>query len=517
MKIVTLILLWLLSLGALAVALALFASSYFAQGQSVAAFARTEWIWFSVILVAGGLCALVFALAANPVSSQVIGPFKSNRARWTTSIGAIVGGAAALGGIFLVGQHALNTSSKNRAEVEELARQTAERLLMEEEAANYISVLPATVWTGADTLERLFMSRSPIAPPGDGSMSEDAVLNMMFGETTSLCLPVPWVGGVDESGTEAGAKIGRLQQAVEASEDPKVRLAFSEALRLCDRMNVADPERSATIMRELAGAGDPLAQALMGQRLRDGIGVEANPAEAVRLFNLSADAGNPLGQLLLGGAHRDGIGGLAPSADEAARLFSAAAEQGQVDALLLLADAHASGNGAARDLDESARLYLQACASLGQSSCETLSDQLYDGDGRTKNPVALRAISQKLCDDDAGLFAAHCHDAGLMQTDGEGGPRDLPKARQSYTLGCENGFAGSCTNLALMLQDGSGGPVDYAKSRSLLEAGCQNARGIDCHNIGVTYEHGFGVTVNRDRASEYYRKACELGYDSACD
>ena len=514
MKIVTLILLWLLSLGALAVALALFASSYFAQGQSVAGIARTEWIWFSVVLVAGGFCALVFALAANPVSSQVIGPLKSNRARWTTSIGAIVGGAAALGGIFLVGQHALNTSSKNRAEIEELARQTMERLLLEEKAANYIAALPATVWTGADTFERLLMSRSPIDPPGDGSMSEAEVVNMMIGDSTVLCAPVPWFG-VDPE-TEHGAEIDLLRKAVEASEDPKARLAYAEALRLCDRMNIPDPERSATIMRELADTGDPLAQALMGQRLRDGIGVQANPTEAVRLFKLSADAGNPLGQLLLGGAHRDGIGGLAPSADEAAGLFNAAAGMGQVDAQLWLADAHASGNGAERDLGESARLYLQACASLDKYSCETLSDQLYDGKGRTKNPVALRALSLKLCDDDAGLFAAHCHQAGLMMEDGEGGPRDLPGARASYGKGCQQEDTGTCTNLARLLMNGLGGPPDYPEARRLMEKSCDASDGIACNNLAVMYQDGLGVTPSEERKNEYLRRACDLDYKQAC-
>jgi len=110
MKFLRAFLLWILSLGAFLAALGLFVGAIVAQTQNIAASGRLQWILFSAVVALGGFAALTFASASNPWLSQRFGFLKSNRARWTFSITAILVGAVALVGIFFSGLHALQAS-----------------------------------------------------------------------------------------------------------------------------------------------------------------------------------------------------------------------------------------------------------------------------------------------------------------------------------------------------------------------------------------------------------------------
>ena len=45
---------------------------------------------------------------------------------------------------------------------------------------------------------------------------------------------------------------------------------------------------------------------------------------------------------------------------------------------------------------------------------------------------------------------------------------------------------------------------------------CDNNISSACFELGELYREGFGVDANLSKAKQYYRKACDLGFDEGC-
>jgi TPR repeat protein len=64
--------------------------------------------------------------------------------------------------------------------------------------------------------------------------------------------------------------------------------------------------------------------------------------------------------------------------------------------------------------------------------------------------------------------------------------------------------------------NGSGVAADPGKAAAFLDRACQAGDGEGCRDLAVAYEKGNGVPRDRRRASELYKKSCELGFKAAC-
>ncbi len=49
-----------------------------------------------------------------------------------------------------------------------------------------------------------------------------------------------------------------------------------------------------------------------------------------------------------------------------------------------------------------------------------------------------------------------------------------------------------------------------------MKAACERDMRGACYELGLLYESGLKVEKNTAIATNYYKKACELGYDEAC-
>lgn len=67
--------------------------------------------------------------------------------------------------------------------------------------------------------------------------------------------------------------------------------------------------------------------------------------------------------------------------------------------------------------------------------------------------------------------------------------------------------ASAPTAIAPTCQDGDVGACDRD---------CQKGDGEGCFLLGAAYEEGKGATKNATRAGELYRRACDLGFGTAC-
>lgn len=124
--------------------------------------------------------------------------------------------------------------------------------------------------------------------------------------------------------------------------------------------------------RRAAEAGSAEARAAFAEALRDGLGVERNHVEAVRLFRLAADQGSTRGMRGLGIMYMSGRG-VALDGGTAASWFSRAAQRGDVRAELALGHLHEFGRGVPRDLLRAADVYKALAERGGGGAAEARS------------------------------------------------------------------------------------------------------------------------------------------------
>ncbi len=131
---------------------------------------------------------------------------------------------------------------------------------------------------------------------------------------------------------------------------------------------------------QLANAGNPIAQTIIGLKELDGDGIPANPADAGRWLERAAQQGQAVAQYRLGAMYERGQGVTANGAN-ATRLYQLAAAQGNRKAMHNLAVAFASGAAGKKDMAEAGRWFARA-ASLGLADSQFNLAVLYErGDG----------------------------------------------------------------------------------------------------------------------------------------
>ena len=121
---------------------------------------------------------------------------------------------------------------------------------------------------------------------------------------------------------------------------------------------------------QLANAGNPIAETILGLKFLDGQGVPVDLVQAGKWLGRAADHGNAVAQYRLGTMYERGQGTAADPA-KAAKWYQAAANQGNRKAMHNLAVAFAAGAMGKKDMAEAARWFSKAAA-LG------LSDSLFN-------------------------------------------------------------------------------------------------------------------------------------------
>lgn len=171
------------------------------------------------------------------------------------------------------------------------------------------------------------------------------------------------------------------------------------------------PQRAARLVLAAAAAGKLEAQALLGQILLDGRGIQADPALALTWFSIAADHGHAMACNMAGRCHEHGWGAPANPA-RAADFYRRAAEMGLDWGMYNLANLLATGRGIPQDEAAAYRLYRQA-AELGHAKSMNLTGRcLEDGCGVTRDVSAAHAWYQRSAE--AGDFRGQFSHAAVL-------------------------------------------------------------------------------------------------------
>jgi localization factor PodJL len=169
---------------------------------------------------------------------------------------------------------------------------------------------------------------------------------------------------------------------------------------------------------QLANAGNPTAQTILGLKELDADGVPANPADAAKWLERAANQGQAVAQYRLGTVYERGQG-VPANAASATHWYQMAANQGNRKAMHNLAVAYASGAAGKKDMAEAARWFAKA-AELGLADSQFNLAVLYErgdgvpqslldaykwyaiaaGQGDAESKSRLAVLSTQLSDDD---------------------------------------------------------------------------------------------------------------------
>lgn len=233
---------------------------------------------------------------------------------------------------------------------------------------------------------------------------------------------------------------------------------------------------------EAASKGDARAQAVLGQALRRGYGVEQDFQQALVWLERSAAQDHPLGIYGLGVMYEYGQG-VARDSVTAENLYRRAvpgllrlADTGDPEAQVALGYAHSNGRGVAPDRGAGLEWYRRA-AERG-------------------HPVASFTL-------------------GDYYERGTGVAEDWQEAVRWYTRSAEADFAPAQTALGRMQFYGRGIPADSAEGvrwyRRAAETGDREAQ----FRLGIAYETGHGVAADEQEAMRWFAAAAERGHEDA--
>jgi TonB family protein len=255
----------------------------------------------------------------------------------------------------------------------------------------------------------------------------------------------------------AGCKV-RPQAAEPVVAGRQYRLAFQWKLD-GSRVPPAPPQA----MRDAAAGGDPSAQYRLAVALMK-TAMHGPDMEVPALLEKAARAGHAGAQALLGDMLLLGAG-VEKNPARAAELYRKAAEQGSADGQYKLSNLLLAGTGVERDPAQ-ALSWARKAAEQGLAAAQSsLAAQLIPGAGADmREPLAWmdKAAAQG---NPLGLYMlGRCHRVG------RGVPQDAAKAADLYTRAAAKGYKPAQRELADLLEQGLGVPMDKEKARLLREA-----------------------------------------------
>ncbi|MEN0105873.1 MAG: tetratricopeptide repeat protein [Pseudomonas sp.] len=251
--------------------------------------------------------------------------------------------------------------------------------------------------------------------------------------------------------------LGVLQRQDELDAD-----AFAEHLS-------GDPAQAAKAILSAARQGLVDAQAMLGQLLLDGRGIQRDPALAVTWFQIAARQGHAMAHNMLGRCLEHGWAGAA-DLPKAAEHYRHAADAGLDWGQYNLANLLATGRGVLRDPPQAFALYRRAAA---------------QGHAKSMNLV------------------------GRFFEEGQAVMRDLPLAHDWYRRSAEAGdFRGQFSHAAVLAERGET-EAALAWLQQALQCGNLNFLRVARHSLQQAPQPELQAL-----ARDYFQRAAELGDDT---
>lgn len=201
------------------------------------------------------------------------------------------------------------------------------------------------------------------------------------------------------------------------------------------------------------------------------------------------------------------------AADESPASLQKSCDGGIASACTTLGTFYENGQNVSKDAPKAAMLYARACGPNEPRACLYLGVMYSLGNGIAMDPAKAAGLYAIACD---ARSAQACHNLAQLYGEGQGVPKDNAKSIVMLQSACAMGFADSCLQLGGKHYKGEGLPKDLSKALGYFDVGCVRNSGKSCLALAAMLNAGEGQAMDVALAAKAYRKACELGEQSAC-
>ncbi len=172
------------------------------------------------------------------------------------------------------------------------------------------------------------------------------------------------------------------------------------------------------------------------------------------------------------------------------------------------------GTGVAIDLPRGALLFQNACTYDDSRGCMLWGYALNHGRGVTTDYAGGLTANARSCAMEYGLG---CNNLGAMYQMGRGVTRDERKAFELYAKACTLRTGVGCRNVGILHADAVTLPHDRGLAVAEFAKGCRFGDLDSCNKQAWHLEQGLGTPRNIDEARRLYAKACDGGFQLACE
>lgn len=240
---------------------------------------------------------------------------------------------------------------------------------------------------------------------------------------------------------------------------------------------------------------------------------ERNMWRAASMYKLAADKGDARSMCDLATCFQTGLG-VERDPAHAVKLLTEAAEQGLPRAQFSLARCYAFGEGVGRDVVKGVQLYEQAAGNGHSAAMCNLGVCYQKGVGVADKDVH-KAVQLYKQSGQRG-YARAWYNLGVCYESGVGVGVDVGKAVALYKRAARGGFASAMCTLGACYESGTGVDTDLERAavwyKRAARGGCVRANFF----LGLCYERGCGVGERDvDEAVRLFKKAAQAGSQDA--
>ncbi|KAG9287290.1 hypothetical protein G9A89_008920 [Geosiphon pyriformis] len=261
-----------------------------------------------------------------------------------------------------------------------------------------------------------------------------------------------------------------------------------------------------------AQAGNPFAQAIIGNCFLNGDGCSRHESQAFFWLALSVQGGSNWGKWGLGRCYAKGFG-VTKDEQKGLEWYIKSAESGMALSQWKLGRCYETGSGVEKDNNKAFYWYQKSAETGNAIAIYHLAKCYQKGRSVEKDPSMAFSLYKRAAEEEnpaAQRRLAYCYERGYGTT------QDLQLALECYKESAKNGDAVGQYHLANFYRKGGEIPVDgvkafywYRKSSRIDEHGQKR--------LGSCYEHGVGISRDVHEALWLYYKAHTNGCKHACD
>lgn len=282
--------------------------------------------------------------------------------------------------------------------------------------------------------------------------------------------------------------------------------SYQLALKLLQLEYMKDAFEVATTAAQRGSVDGVVLTALM---LQEGLGTDANPTEAYRLFEIAAQKGDDSrGYYQMGLARLQGNG---CKEDEilGKMYLDTAAAMGNTQAMFLLGICYMQGYGCEEDSALCIKWFSQA-AEAGNVRAQNMMGDIYEEEEDYENAVRYYQMAVDAGDNDGLCNMGYCYEKG------QGVVLSFKKAVQFYEQAVNQGSVRGCKMLANCYLEGIGVEKDANKALELYLKAANAGDAQAMYLIGSLYEEGEeGIKKDLKEAKKWYKKAAAEEYEPA--